>query len=699
MHRAPRRLAILAAAAALSLLGLAPAWLPGHVATAADRGLVVVAQARYAALPAERRVHVTIDAVATSYTPNPVDGLAFYPDITFAVQTGATRIAASSGGRPLAIKVDSSDPNFVNVTVTFEDGVFFEESYPYRVTYDLPDPGGAPDRNLRISPSIVAFPIWAFGSSGEAGGSVTVILPGGFRPTVQGEDLATSTGPDGEIVLSTASLPDPFAFFAYLSADRPGAFSDTLLTVQVGGKPAALKVRAWQDDPEWGTTMTALMTDGLPKLQQLIGLPYAAPGVLVVEEAATSRLGDYAGIYNNLTGTIRIRYDADAYVGLHEAAHLWFNPDLIGGRWIGEAYAEFYGVQAAKAIGAKGSEFNLTDELMASRIALNDWGEIGAVQAGTEEYAYAASYHLALLVFDRTNVGGMQAVWRGVEGGEMAYQPGQASGAPQTGVDSRLQGWQQLLDLLDERAGANFDDLWSEWVANDQEKVLMSTRSTSRAHYAAVVSLAGTWNLPRDLRAAMGSWHFDEADQDLGLADDVLAARDQITSQAGALQLTPPAALRQAFEGTRGLATAKDEAGVELAVLAAVSKASDRLAEKETLLETIGLIGSDPEASLEAARKAFEGDRLDAAATAAEQALSVRQGAEEAGQIRVLLGGGGLFVAAGGTLVGLRLRRRQTPAAVPSPREASGPGIVVADQAATSSQSPEPQNWPMDPTA
>ena len=699
MHRAPRRLAILAAAAALSLLALTPPALPNHIVLAADRGLVVVAQARYTALPAERRVHVTVDAVATSYTPNPVDGLAFYPDVTFAVQTGSTHIAASSGGRQLAVKVDSSDPDFVNVTVTFEEGVFFQESYPYRVTYDLPDPGGAPDRNVRISPSIIAFPIWAFGTTGEAGGSVTVILPGGFRPSVQGEDLATSKGPDGEIVLSTASLPDPFAFFAYLSADRPGAFSDTLLTVQVGGKPAALKVRAWQDDPDWGRSMSALMTSGLPELQRQIGLPYPAPDVLVIEEAATSRLGLYAGVYNNLTGTIRVRYDADAYVGLHEAAHIWFNGDLIRDRWIGEAYAEFYGVRAAKAIGKKGSEFSLTDQLLASKIALNDWGELGSVEASIEEYAYAASYHMALLVFERTDVAGLQAVWRGVDGAEMAYQPAHGGGSPQTGVDSHVEGWQQLIDLLDERTGANFDDLWSEWVVNDKEQLLMDERLKSREHYAAVVDLAGAWNLPKDLRYAMGSWQFDDANTDLSLSDDVLAARDQIASQASALRLAPPAALQQAFEGNDGLAAARDEAGVELAVLGAVSKASDRLADKETVLETIGLLGSDPEASLVAARSAFEGDHMDAAASAAKQALDTRQGAEDAGQTRVLLGAGGLFVMTGGTLVGLRIRRRRTPAAVPPAPAARDPKIVVPEPAAARSPSPEPPDWPMDPPA
>ncbi|MEO8251549.1 MAG: hypothetical protein ABI578_03640 [Chloroflexota bacterium] len=692
MPRARHHIAALAAAAALLLLAVGPAALPSHQAMAADRGLVVVAQARYEALPNQRRVRVTIDAVATSYTPNPVDGLAFYPDVTFAVQVGAARVAASSGGRPLAVKVDASGQDFVNVTVTFEEGVFFQENYPYRVTYDLPDPGGKPDRNLRISPSIVAFPIWAFGTSGEPGGSVTVILPGGFKPTVQGDGLVASTGPNGEIVLSNASLPDPFAFFAYLSADRPGAFNDTLLTVEVGDKPAALKVRAWQDDPEWGTVMTKLMTDGLPALQRLIGLPYPAPSVLVVEEAATSRLGDYAGIYNKLTSSIRIRYDADAYVGLHEAAHVWFNGDLFRDRWIGEAYAEFYGVQAAKSIGATGSEFNLTDDLLTFQIPLNDWGEFGAVDARVEEYAYAASYQVAKLIFERTNVVGLQAVWQGADGAEMAYQPAHGSGTAQTGVDAHLEGWQELLDLLDQRAGANYDDLWSKWVVNDQQQVLLDLRAAARKHYDTVLVEAGAWDLPKDLRYQMGGWQFTQAEAGLTLADEVLAARDQIAAEATTLKLTTPAALRNTFQEDNGLVPARQEAMLEISTLAAISNAADRLGQDETFLETIGLLGTDPQADLDGARAGFEGDHLDAATREAGQALAARTGAESAGQTRVLLAGGGLFAVTGGSLVGLRIRRRRRAGA----RDADN-AAPAEDSAAT--ESPEPPAWTIDPSA
>ena len=88
-------------------------------------------------------------------------------------------------------------------------------------------------------------------------------------------------------------------------------------------------VRAWEDDPAWGTRTSDLMTRGIPALIDLIGLPYPVNGRLRVEEAATSRLGEYAGTYNDVTEMITVRYDADPVVSLHEAAHIWFNENLL----------------------------------------------------------------------------------------------------------------------------------------------------------------------------------------------------------------------------------------------------------------------------------------------------------------------------------------------------------------------------------
>ena len=416
---------------------------------------------------------------------------------------------------------------------------------------------------------------------------------------------------------------------------------------------------------------------------ELIGLPYPSPGTLTVEEAATSRLGEYAGVYNSLTAIIRVRYDADAYVGLHEAAHIWFNGDLFRDRWIGEAYAEFYGVQAAQAIGATGEAFDLTDELLANKIPLNDWGEIGAVEIGVEEYAYAATYHLALLIFERTDLAGLRAVWLGAHNSEMAYQPANGEGDPEKGVDFGLEGWQQLLDLLDARAGASFDDLWTDWVVNADEQREMEDRAVARDQYVAVVEDAGAWNLPKDLRYAMGSWKFDQAETAMASASEVLDARDKIQADAGDLHLTPPAYLQQLFERDGGLKAAKAEAELQIGALTDIAATTDRLAEKESLLESIGLLGADPAAELASARKAFEADQLHVASNDAERALAERAGAAEAGQTRVLVAGGGVLLVSGATFAGFRIRARRrrmttATAAAEAPAEPPEPVEAVA---------------------
>ena len=655
-----RRPAVVAAVASLLLLAVAPAALPiGHLARGVDRGLVMVADTRYEALPDEGRIRITIDAVVTSYTPNTDTSLVFYTGTSLGVQPGATGFSANSGATRLAVSVAASTPDYVKVEVTFGGEVHYRESYPFSLGFDLPDPGGAPNRDVRVGRSIVSFPVWAFGTGGEPGGSVHVLLPAGFTPTAQGDPLTTSQTTDGGTLLSATSIPDPFAFAAYVSADRPGAFTEIPFQVGIGGTSVPVLVRAWDDDADWGAQLTDLMTRGLPALQELIGLAYPVIGTLKVEEAATSRLGEYAGIYNSSEELIRVRYDADAFVALHEAAHAWFNQNLLPDRWIGEAWAEFYGVQAGTAIGALGATYELTDDLLVSKVALNDWGSLGTVDPAVENYAYAATYHLALLTFERTDLAGLRRVWSAVDEGNMPYQPLHASGPPRRGVPGQQPGWQRLLDLLDERTGASYDDLWSAWVVDAAQQPLLEERSTARDQYRTVAAQAGPWDLPQEIRADMGAWSFDLAEAEMKIAAEVLTERGRITAEAEVLDLRPPATLREAFEATDdgALDAASLEATAELATLDQIQEASRALADKPDLIEALGLIGADPSADLAAAGSAFESGDLASADRAASRAAATREGATYAGQLRAAEAGGGLFVLTGGSLLVIRARR------------------------------------------
>ena len=657
-HGLPR-MAATAASAALLLLSAAPAALPA--------GLVIVSQARYVALPDEARVQVTMDARATSYTPNSGSTIYYYPAAVFDVQPGIARLSAGSGSTGLGVTILNATADYTEIKVTFARRVFYRQTYPFQVTFDLPDPGGLPNRNLRIGKSIVAFPVWAFGSAGEPGSSVQVVLPTGFTPSIQGDQMAITAGSGGEVVLSANTIPDPTAFFAYLSADRPGAFVTTEFSVPVRGASATVDVRAWDDDPDWAARLKELMTNGLPTLADQIGLDWPVAGDLQVEEAAISRLGEYAGMYNDTNQTIQVRYDADGVVALHEAAHIWFNGNLFRDRWVLEAWAEFYGVQATTALGASGQAYDLTNDLLASKIPLNDWGALGTVDASTESYAYAASYHLATLIFARTDLAGLRSVWNAVHNGEMAYQPANPAGRAEAGRPIAFLAWQELLDLLEERTGANYDDLWAAWVVNQSQAPLIGERADARTKYDSVEADAGAWNLPSSLRLEMGAWRFDAATADLDAASAVLDERDRIAASATALDLTPPSNLKAAFEGADGLDAAKMEADQELALLAALKAADTRLGQPENPFELIGLLGADPQHDLDAARGDFEAGKLDAGQVATDEAVSIRDGAESAGQVRAAFGGVGVVVIGVGAFSAARIRRRRRAPAADRP--------------------------------
>jgi hypothetical protein len=391
-------------------------------------------------------------------------------------------------------------------------------------------------------------------------------------------------------------------------------------------------------------------------------MPYAARGPLTVEEAATSRLGEYAGIYDDLTRIIRIRYDADALVALHEAAHVWFNAALFDERWINEAWAEFYAVAAADRLGEQGTGYELTDDLLDARIPLNDWGAIGVESLDVEDFAYAASYELAGRIVDRTDLDALQEVWRAAGAGEMAYQPLHAGDALPEPAVVQVESWQRLLDLLEERTGQRYADLWAEWVTNEQEAPLLEARETARLQYRGVAAEAGDWELPALIRQELEGWDFAAVVVDLGDASDVLGDRERIESRAGRLELEPSDALRIAFEGDGGLDGAAALAALELGALEAIAAATDRLAREPTPLEAIGLLGSDPASVLTEARASYEDGNATGAAAAANEATAVRLMSSETGTERTVLAASAVLGLDGVVLVivsAIRLRRRR----------------------------------------
>ena len=259
-----------------------------------------------------------------------------------------------------------------------------------------------------------------------------VVFPKGFTVAVQAGSIPKPvTDATGRVIFHSGTLSNPLSFFAYLVADRPGAYTSTARKATVEGDPVELTMQSWPDDKAWSKRVGDLMAKALPVLGDRVGLAWPQAPTLTVREAVSHSTGGYAGLFDPAKGLVEIAYYADPFVVLHESAHGWFNGSLLADRWANEGFASYYALQAAAALKVKATGDVLTTKLKAARIPLNAWGPIGRDTGATEDYAYAASLALAKAIGERATPDVLQAVWADAAGHVGAYQP-PSGGTPET---------------------------------------------------------------------------------------------------------------------------------------------------------------------------------------------------------------------------------------------------------------------------
>jgi hypothetical protein len=635
-------------AAALAVV-LASAWVVARPApTLGQEGLPIVSHAHYEVLPDERRIHVTVDAVATSTTPSTVTEIVSYVGTNIPLLPGAAGVAAfGPRGEPLVTRVVAADEDHTLVEVNFDQDVRYGQSYSFRLEFDLPDPGGDPIRPVRIGPTLVAFPVWAFGTPETPGSSVSVAIPATYRVDVLAGELTRAAGADGGTLLSSGTLGDPIDFFAYVSADRIGALVDTRLALRLDGREITGTVQAWPEDAAWGAMVTSVVERGLPALRTAIGLPFPDDSFRVVE-TAVSRLGGYAGTYRSANSVINVAAEADAFVVLHELSHAWFNAQLLSDRWINEAFASYYAEHVLDELGETGLKPDVSDFLKdAAAIPLNQWGDPGHQDPVVEEYAYAATLEVGRLIGAAAGDAVLREVWKAIDGDLAAYQRVHAS-EPER-LSASAPGWQLLLDHLAAR-GVDAEGIWRDWVTTPEQTALLDERTEARAELEATLVAAGDWELPRGIRDLMSTWRFEEALDEMEVARSLLQKREELAAAAARVGVEPTGRLRAAFEGDEGLERALVIAGEELSALRDLEAASQEAERRRSWLEAIGLLGETPSAALAEARTEFrDGDPAAARELAREASASWQQAAAR-GQDRATLAG-----AAGAALLGLTL--------------------------------------------
>ena len=638
--------------------GLAPSPLAPAVVAAATPDLTLVTNATYVADPASAKVAIAVDIVATNHKSDTQSFRYYFDNAYLAVLPNTSGFALTAAGASPSVSVARKTSAYTLLHLVFGTRVYAGKSLRLQLTFALPDRGGSPTRDVRVGQALIQFPVWAFASDSTPGSRVTVVIPGGYTVQLSAGQLnGPTTGAGGTQVLTSAALSDPLSFFAYVTADRPGGYSTSTFTTTVAGRPAPVEVDAWPDDTAWGSRISDVFRRGLPAIGQAVGLPYPGTDPIVVRESVSRTLGGYAGIFDPAARRIDVDYAASPFVMLHEASHIWFNGSLLADRWANEAFATYYGGLAAKAIGVGGGPDALTPALLAAKIPLNAWGAVGQESATVESYAYAASAELATKIADRAGAAGLQAVWTAANDHEAAYQP---PGGPVERADGPPD-WRGLLDLLEERTGRSFDDLWSAYVIRPSDAPLLAQRTAARSDYVALLTRAADWRLPAPIRAALRAWQFDPAVGLMAQAGQVLDERAAIAAAASATGLTPPTTLRTAFESDAGFTAASAEARAELRAIGVIRDAAAARPAAGDPIVALGLVGSDPDAEMAAASGAFASGDLSAAATQAEAAQAAWQGARDAGLRRAFaLGGIILLLLAMVALLVVRLRSRRT---------------------------------------
>jgi hypothetical protein len=642
----------LALVAAIGLLGTPAGPAAPTDVRAATPDLTIVSAARYEVQPSRRRVHITLDLTLTNRLRDTKTTRYFFDEAFLAILPGTSGFKLSWDGPGIpSVRATKRTKTHTLLRLDLPQRIYGGRTANYRLSFNLKDPGGSATRDLRIGASLVSFPVWAFGTDSTPGSSVSVVFPKGFEVEVEtGKIPKPTTLDDGRVVFRTGRLQEPLSFFAYLVGDRPGEYLETPVRTDVLGAPVELLVRSWPDDAPWAKRVGGLLTRSLPVLGDEIGLPWSHTEPLVVEEAVSRSTGGYAGLFDPGAGRVEIAYYAASFVVLHEAAHGWFNGALLADRWANEAFASFYAERAAADLKVKVRPDALTDALRAAAIPLNAWGAVGSESATAEDYAYAASLQLARLIAERAGPDGLRRVWADAAAGVGAYQPPTSSAAASstTVADTSTAGttesghgppdWRVLLDLLEDRTDATYDDLWRSWVARPTDVPLLDARADARDRYAALVAQAGDWRLPAIVREAMRSWRFEDATVLIDEAAAILDRRTEVQAAAVAAGLAPPAGLRATFEDDDGFDDAVTQAAAEL-------EAIDRYAEavalrpsgrRDSVLVTMGLWGETPEAELARAKAAFAEGDLDTAATSSARVAAIWADAEAIGRGRAV---------------------------------------------------------------
>ncbi len=605
---------------------VAAALLPVRVAPARAAEYTLQSQATYDVRPAEREVRVAVTLTFTNTTPDPEGRFSVFEDLLVAIHDEATGVVAQDDDGRLSLDVGTEDD--VNVaTIELRDPLRYEDSVTVELTYTLPDGSSA---GIRVRPSVVRFPAWSFGTSGD----VSVTVPAGYEVRVDGDPL-TEAGDQ----LTSGRIADPTAWLAQVTAVRPAEYSTFEATVPLRGGTADLVVRAFSDDEPWGERVRAVVTAALPLIEDAVGLPYPRVGQLILTESVTS---DGTGFGEGADGggtEILVAFDQPYFTAVHQVAHVWLSPELVGSRWLREGAASHVAALIGEEIGVEApyDPAAVTEELADAAFPLDAWEPTS--NADGESYGYAASWAFLAAIEGEVGADAIRTVLaRAVasvgpyDGIDIEPDPDAEDGVvPDEPLTTR-----SFLDQLETVSGVALADRFAATVLTEADVALLEARAAARAAFDALVADADGWGAPDPVRAAMGAWSFEEADAAIAETDDWLRQRDALLGDLEDAGLQAPDRLQQAYRAYGGGPEAVAELEAEGVVVRDYVGVAEAVNAQRTFLERIGLVGGDdPQAQLGLANGRFADGDLRGATEAVREAERILEAAEGGGIVRL----------------------------------------------------------------
>jgi hypothetical protein len=445
----------------------------------------------------------------------------------------------------------------------------------------------------------------------------------------------------GMLLLAVGYVPAGAAGAGAANTHRRAAVplaQQPVVTLTAGGQTFDIQGRP--GDSRWLAVVKSGLTAEVPALEDLTGL--TAPGGTIAIAEVDDGLNNNGISYDPASRTLGIPQSAGPSIVANALARIWFNSTFFSDRWVNEGLAAF-----AEQVAGTGSYLPCSAMPAypgAGNPNLAAWATLDAASTIAEQnvadWQVGASCAFFAEVAEAMGPANFRNVLVAAAARRPAYGLGSQAAAGASPVTVR-----QLLDLIDEvgmvPASAPDPDMAQKLLAGFGllDTATLASRSQARAAYHALTTRAGSWSIAPAIRAPLQSWDFAAAEAAMTTAGEILDVRD-------AVEKTIPSYSPNGSAVQTGFETAAIQDDLESlqSVMQKMFDASGTIAHatglrdgSRSLLQTIGLIGTDTDTPIKHALADLQSVEPGKAQSDAQLAIDEIDGASNVGLLRAAL--------------------------------------------------------------